>query len=225
MMPRKNNPKETVERILTASLELFCEKGFDKTSMQDIVDASDISKGAIFYHFNSKEEIFNAGMEKYLEHKKQLMSQLFVEIKGLTAKEKLKSLIEKSLADEEDFEANKVLATAIDSPHLLLAIMRGGLKKSAPLIAEIIREGVADGSITTEFPDECAEVFLLLYNYWCEPYIYECDLPTIYRRLTFLQFLMKQLGVDIITDEIITASMKFTENLYREVIKWTAQNQ
>ena len=223
-MSRKNNPKETIERILTASTKLFSQKGFDKTSMQDIIDASNMSKGAIFYHFKSKEEIFNAVLEKQFEHGRQLISQHLDKMKGLTAKEKLKNLLEMDFADEAVPIPIGIVSAAINSPHLILAAMRGALKKNAPLIAEIIQEGVADGSITTEFPNECAEVFLLLCNFWCQPYTFECDLPNVYKRIKFFQHLMRQSGMDIITDELITAFIKYTENVQKEIIKWTAQN-
>lgn len=63
-MARKNNPKQAIENIITISAKLFAEKGYDKTSMQDIVDALGMSKGGIFHHFKSKEDIFNAVMER-----------------------------------------------------------------------------------------------------------------------------------------------------------------
>lgn len=44
-MTRKNNPKQAIENIITISAKLFTEKGYDKTSMQDIADAVGMSKG------------------------------------------------------------------------------------------------------------------------------------------------------------------------------------
>ena len=35
-----------------------------------------------------------------------------------------------------------------------------------------MKEGIADGSLATEFPEECAEVFLLLMNVWCDPAVF-----------------------------------------------------
>lgn len=66
-MTRKNNPKQAIENIITISAKLFAEKGYDKTSMQDIADAVGMSKGGIFHHFSSKEDIFNAVMERQFE--------------------------------------------------------------------------------------------------------------------------------------------------------------
>ena len=53
----KNNI-DTKQRILSASLELFASKGYAGTSMNDIISKVGISKGSVYWHFKSKEEIF-----------------------------------------------------------------------------------------------------------------------------------------------------------------------
>lgn len=63
-MPKKYNSHLMIETILAVAARLFLEKGFDKTSMQDIARTADISKGAIYHHFQSKEEIINAVMAR-----------------------------------------------------------------------------------------------------------------------------------------------------------------
>ena len=60
-MARNKYPEITVEKILDVSQRLFLEKGYDKTTIQDIVDElGGLSKGAIYHHFKSKEEIMDA---------------------------------------------------------------------------------------------------------------------------------------------------------------------
>lgn len=64
-MGRNKYPEETVAKILDAALELFCAQGYEGTSIQDIVDRLDgMTKGAIYHHFKSKEEIFNAAFDR-----------------------------------------------------------------------------------------------------------------------------------------------------------------
>ena len=45
-MARNKHPEETVEKILDVSMRLFSEKGYEHTTIQDIVDALGMSKGA-----------------------------------------------------------------------------------------------------------------------------------------------------------------------------------
>ncbi len=60
-MARNKYPEVTVEKILDVSQRLFLEKGYDNTTIQDIVDElGGLSKGAIYHHFKSKEEIMDA---------------------------------------------------------------------------------------------------------------------------------------------------------------------
>jgi AcrR family transcriptional regulator len=53
-------PKGTRERILDIALELFIEKGFDKTSLREIAEELGFSKAALYYHFASKDDILLA---------------------------------------------------------------------------------------------------------------------------------------------------------------------
>ena len=209
-MARKNNPKQAIENIITISAKLFAEKGYDKTSMQDITDTLGMSKGGVFHHFNSKEDIFNAVMERQFEQVIETVNQWLDEMHGLIAKEKLRGLIKRNLTDEKIIkEAGNMVSSAIESPQIILAFTQNNLKKLAPIIADVMREGIEDRSISTAFPDECAEVFLLLLNFWCDTDVIQGDFPTLHKRFRFLQHLMRQLGVDILEDEIINSISDF----------------
>jgi AcrR family transcriptional regulator len=50
----------TRDRILDIAMDLFIEQGFDKTSLREIADQLGFSKAAIYYHFESKDEILLA---------------------------------------------------------------------------------------------------------------------------------------------------------------------
>lgn len=64
-MARNKYPEVTVEKILEVSQRLFIEKGYDNTTIQDIVnELGGLTKGAIYHHFKSKEEIIDALGEK-----------------------------------------------------------------------------------------------------------------------------------------------------------------
>ena len=53
---KENN--DTKQKIINASLELFAAKGYAGTSMNDIISKIGISKGSVYWHFKSKEDIF-----------------------------------------------------------------------------------------------------------------------------------------------------------------------
>lgn len=56
--------QETREAILSASLRLFAKDGFGNTSVDDIAQAARITKGAVYWHFTGKDELFQAILDR-----------------------------------------------------------------------------------------------------------------------------------------------------------------
>ena len=52
---RTRSPME--ERIIAAAVTLFAERGFDATAVQQIVDRAEVTKGALYHYFDSKDEL------------------------------------------------------------------------------------------------------------------------------------------------------------------------
>ena len=50
---------KTKRKIFETSMKLFAEKGYDATSIEEITSVVGVAKGTLYYHFSSKEEIFN----------------------------------------------------------------------------------------------------------------------------------------------------------------------
>ena len=82
-------------------------------------------------------------------------------------------------------------------------MMRDNLRIGSPLVSDIIKKGMADGSIQTQYPDQAAEVFLLLVNFWMNETVFESDPEKLPERIHFLQFMMTSVGMDIFTDELL----------------------
>jgi AcrR family transcriptional regulator len=59
--------QESRDEILKAATDLFATRGFHETSMAEVARAARVSKALIFWHFNSKEELFVAVLGKLLE--------------------------------------------------------------------------------------------------------------------------------------------------------------
>ncbi len=59
------NPQSTRERILDAALNIFSRKGYHDTRLDEIVDESSTSKGAIYFHFPNKERLFIALVDQF----------------------------------------------------------------------------------------------------------------------------------------------------------------
>ncbi|MEH7502256.1 helix-turn-helix domain-containing protein [Neobacillus drentensis] len=215
-MAKKYNSQATIETILSVSAKLFLEKGFDKTSIKDIAETAGISKGAIYHHFQSKDEIINAVTEKQAQNVENMIKGWLSEMGACTGKEKLVTLLEKSFSSQEAHYLDDVNSSRIKSPEFVVSYMQDCVNKDSVLIAEIIKEGITDSSLITDFPVECAEVFLLLLNIWCDPVVFECDHAKLTRRLKFLQHMMKSIGMDILNDDLLVKIKELLQRLYPE---------
>lgn len=63
----ESDPNSTKGRILDAALDIFSRKGFYNTRLDEIVDASHTSKGAIYFHFPNKERLFLALVDQFAD--------------------------------------------------------------------------------------------------------------------------------------------------------------
>lgn len=70
-MKQEERRSQTTRRILEATKELICEKGCHSITMKDIMDKSQLSKGAIFHYVKSKDEIFALVLQERLEETNQ----------------------------------------------------------------------------------------------------------------------------------------------------------
>ena len=63
MVTQAERRAETIAAILDAARKLFAANGFDATSIDDIAAKAGVAKGAVYHHFESKEEIFTRVLE------------------------------------------------------------------------------------------------------------------------------------------------------------------
>ncbi len=76
----------TRERILQAAEQLFAEKGFHETAMDEIVQVSQVSKGGLYFHFSSKEALYFALLDRLAESLQRDVSQEIVRRRGAVEK-------------------------------------------------------------------------------------------------------------------------------------------
>lgn len=60
--------KDTKEKILTKALELFSQKGYEGTNINELMGSVGLVKSAMYRHFNSKEEIWNALLDRLIAY-------------------------------------------------------------------------------------------------------------------------------------------------------------
>ena len=143
-MARNKNPEETVNLILDVSYRLFLEKGYERTSIQDIIDnLGGLSKGAIYHHFRSKEDILVAVIERMTAQSNVILEEIR-DRPGLTGKEKLKTMFWESIRRPVQEDVFTAAPNFFESPGLLFELLHDTVDNAAPnYLLPILRQGIA----------------------------------------------------------------------------------
>ncbi|SHH95756.1 transcriptional regulator, TetR family [Clostridium collagenovorans DSM 3089] len=214
-MARNKNPEITINRILDTSMELFLKKGYDNTTIQDIVDElGDLSKGAIYHHFKSKEEILEAVIPRIFAGSGEDALDLSKDT-SLNGLEKLKRALLKSLKNPAQEKLVKAAPNLMKNPRILTQQIFDVVEEIVPLLIEpLIREGVEDGSINTKNPKELAESFLILMNVWMNPSIFFVSKEEFKSKFEFLKEMLIGVGLPILNEEFYDVM-----EMYRSIIE------
>ena len=148
-MPRNKYPEQTVEKILDAAALLFTQKGYQNTTLQDIIDATKLSKGAVYHHFRSKEEIAQRVGDRLGDQMWEPLRHIRDD-PALTGLQKLQAVFAASFAGQRQQQIAQTLPHLCSNPQFLAMELTNIEAHLAPeCIAPMIRQGMADGSIHT----------------------------------------------------------------------------
>lgn len=176
--------------IISAARHLFQSKGYDKTTMQDVIERLGIAKGTIYHYFPSKEVLLEAVVEDIVNINIELMHGRIEKMDG-NALEKLRVLIKGS----NIAEANEGILESLHKPGneaLHTRLLAVTIVKHAPLYAMLIQQGCNEGIFQTEAPLECAEFMLAGFQFLIDRGIYDWTQEDIKRRLQAFPRLIEQ---------------------------------
>lgn len=200
-MARNKHPEVTVERILDAAQRLFLEKGYEATTIQDIVDElGGLTKGAIYHHFKSKEEIMDAVGDRMF-----FANDPFKAVRGRDDLSGLEKLREAVRLHQRDAERTRMTIQAIPivwEPRLLVEMIESNRRILTPCYLELLQEGIRDGSIHTQYPREIAELLPLLTSLWLLPSVFPATREEMRRKFEFLGDMLEKMGVPLVDGSI-----------------------
>ncbi|MDA0245084.1 MAG: TetR/AcrR family transcriptional regulator [Chloroflexi bacterium] len=166
MTPRAVDPETRKAQILTAALSVFAQKGFHRASMNDIVAAAGLSKGGVYWHFESKESIIMAILAAMFERDTQAM--LALAGGDGTAASKIRAILAHSTA-ELTTQADllpiiyEFYALATRQPEVR-AFLRGYFEQYAAVLTQLVAEGVAAGELATAEPATLAHALMAQFE-------------------------------------------------------------
>ena len=213
-MARNKYPEETVKRILVVSEKLFLEKGYENTTIQDIIQSlNGLSKGAIYHHFNSKEEILDVLVDRLL-----VMYNPFPEVMNrgdLNGLEKLREVTRRSLVEYENSDVGRSNTSLLKNPNILARMIEKGHVLFSPLLQQLIDTGNRDGSIHTRYSAEVSDVLLLLTKLWLIPSVCDGTKSDLLRRCNFLKDILEYVGVPLFDDRLMQEYQSYLDHAVR----------
>jgi Transcriptional regulator len=215
-MARNKYPEITRARILEAAKKLFMEKGWEETTVQDIVDElADVTRGAFYHHFQSKDDIIDAvTTQMFSGNVTSLIEQNSnLKMNGLN---KLRQLLSASLENEEQLQFVKVAPSVLQSPILIGKQVKDCVLSIAPHICECIEEGNRDGSLKVAQPRQASETFILLANLWLSPVTFTVTKEEYRSKINCFKVLFEGIGLPVIDDELFRLFEKYYDDVVQK---------
>ncbi|OKH72824.1 hypothetical protein EB73_08275 [Mycobacterium sp. SWH-M3] len=176
-MARQVKPEEHAARrreILDVALQLMHDKGYAAMTIEDVLGALQISKGALYHYFRSKQALLEGVVDQMGEAATARLQHI-ADAPDQTALDKLHAYFAASYAWKS--ENATAVATLIrlwhDENNALLRqkLAQGSMRTTAPFLESIIRQGVAEGVFDTDFPHEAAGIITAMGLHLADAFI------------------------------------------------------
>lgn len=167
-MPRIVNEAEHAARryqILELAQQMVYTKGYEQMTIQDILDGLQMSKGAFYHYFSSKQALLEALIELLLEAADKIQIPI-LEAPGLTATEKLRLYFE-TLGRWKTGQKTyllKLMQVWYNDENALVRqkLHTASIQRFVPVLTAIIKQGIREGDLAPRFPEQAGEVVLAL---------------------------------------------------------------
>lgn len=194
--------ENTKNKIIEVATHLFLTKGYEATRISDIIKGLDgLTKGAVYHHFESKEDIFNAVVEQIGRRNEQLFDEIKYD-KTLNGKEKLEKVISLASGNGNMDQIIEMSPNLLESPKLLATFMMELNTITIPqYLLPMIKEGIEDGSISSKYSIELAEMIGVLLHIWLNPLIFSNH--NFCNKLRLLNDVLEQFNLRLFDEKFI----------------------
>lgn len=160
--------QETANRILNQAMRIFLEKGYHGTSIDDITQAAGLTKGALYWHFKSKEDLLKRIVEEYEKRFLDGMIQAVNEVKG-----SIPDKIEKYFRYNSAFAYhNRELCVSFDTlaaelvgaHHGIEAEFRRIYRKYQKFLSNLIVQGKKEKVFKREMDEDLSALVIIAFH-------------------------------------------------------------
>lgn len=157
------------QEILIAARELFIKKGYEQTSVNDILKIVNIAKGTFYYYFTSKGEVLEAIILDIVEEG-AIKAENILKDKSIPLVNRITMAIMAQAPEFEGIDEIKDELHKVENSKLERLYLREMLKRMTPILQESVTEGIEQGIFHMEYPIESIESVLLLGHM-----MFDCD--------------------------------------------------
>lgn len=176
LLPSKPKNAETIKRIFAAAEQLFLERNYADVTVAQVAAAADLTKGAVYHYFSSKEQLYLGMLHHDFEEKAALYREAAIELDDGCA-ERLRQLTAAFLSLPEG--KRKLIGLVRRDIDIFPARVRRELihayQRALPdLVEQILRDGIRDGEIVPCDPRLLAWQFVAQVEVLLTPYADQC---------------------------------------------------
>lgn len=203
MKRTKEDAEETKNKILEAGLNVFSRKGFSAATLIDIAAEAGVTRGAVYWHFKNKEELYFQLNEKYNMMFFGKINDLLSE--DMKAGEKLKVIISYlfgMLEDNKEFRMIEEInhtgkSDSIPNNNAMCEYFSGAKQEKWETVKALIEKGKEDGEIRKDIDSASMTDAILGYVFGVELlWLQDCSKFSIKERCTdFVNILIKGISV------------------------------
>jgi AcrR family transcriptional regulator len=151
------------EAFVDAAQALILTRGYDRFSIQDILDAAGASKGAFYHYFDSKEALLDAVIDRMADQGIARVQPL-LDDQSLTAPQKLQAVfggIAEFKAERKDLIMGFLRVWSSDDNAIVRERLRRLVaRRQLDLLDRIVKQGLAENSFASRYPDRLARVLV-----------------------------------------------------------------
>ena len=182
--------------ILDTAKLLFMERGYEQTTISDILTVSGIAKGSLYYHYKSKEDVLDGVLHRMTEQ----VAAAAIAVAGdpaMTAHEKMLRIIPAVSISES---SNERMIQELHSPANALLHQKSiaqTIRAVAPIIAGVVEQGISEGIYRTRYPLETVEILLVASQFIFDEGIFQWTPDEMAARMTaFIRITETVLGAE-----------------------------
>lgn len=182
--------EERKNEILDVAEELFRTKGYEATTTTDILNKAGIARGTLYNYFRSKDDVLNAVIDRSIDRGVEQLYQI-VKNTELSAVEKLQVIVLQGFKNPEGHEEFLDYLHENGNEVMHLRILVQSIKKISPVIAEIIQQGVEEGTFETEHSLELSEFIMVVSNFLFDESLFPLNKKEYIKKINALEDMME----------------------------------